>query len=210
MANKRSTASNTDAYQVTLNVPAGTSSVPRALENERPISIEAARRLCCDAGIVPMSEDKQGNVLDIGRKTRVIPPAMHRALRVRDQHTCQFPGCTHTRYLHGHHIKHWAQGGATKLDNLVLLCSHHHHLVHEGGFGCRREGAQVRFCRPDGGHIPKAVPLLTLRALGKTAHDLNGELAHLRLTKDTCLPNYFGDALDYDIALQALVCVSDE
>jgi hypothetical protein len=62
---------------------------------------------------------------------------MRRALGARDG-GCRFPGCTNTRFVDGHHIKHWADGGETSLDNLVLLCRHHHHLVHEGGFGCER------------------------------------------------------------------------
>jgi hypothetical protein len=51
---------------------------------------------------------------------------------------CAFPGCTHNRFLHGHHIQHWLHGGETSLDNLSLLCSHHHHLVHEGGWSVER------------------------------------------------------------------------
>ena len=47
---------------------------------------------------------------------------------------CAFPGCTHTAFLHGHHIEHWLHGGETSLDNLVMLCTFHHHLVHEGGW----------------------------------------------------------------------------
>jgi hypothetical protein len=62
---------------------------------------------------------------------------MRRALRARDK-GCRFPGCTNTRFVDGHHIKHWADGGETSLDNLVLLCRHHHHLVHEGGFACEK------------------------------------------------------------------------
>ena len=72
-------------------------------------------------------------VLDIGRRTRTIPAAIRRALWVRDR-GCRFPGCPHTRFLHGHHIRHWLHGGSTSLDNLVLLCPRHHRMVHEDGF----------------------------------------------------------------------------
>ena len=65
--------------------------------------------------------------------TRAIPSALRRALWVRDR-GCRFPGCLHTRFLHGHHIQHWLHGGPTSLANLVLLCPRHHQLVHEGGF----------------------------------------------------------------------------
>jgi hypothetical protein len=94
----------------------------------------AARRLACDAGLLVVQEDEVGNVLDIGRKTRVIPPAMARALAIRDSGCCQFPGCCESRYTEGHHIKHWADGGETKLDNLVTLCRYHHRELHKGLF----------------------------------------------------------------------------
>ncbi|MBP9087964.1 MAG: HNH endonuclease, partial [Kofleriaceae bacterium] len=74
--------------------------------------------------------------LSIGRKTRTIPAAIKRALRLPGC-TCRFPGCTHRRYVDGHHIEHWANGGKTALSNLMLLCSAHHTLLHEGG--CRVE-----------------------------------------------------------------------
>jgi hypothetical protein len=93
----------------------------------------AARRLACDASLLVVQEDEVGNVLDIGRKTRIIPPAMARALAIRDG-GCQFPGCCETRYTEGHHIKHWADGGETKLDNLVTLCRYHHRDLHKGSF----------------------------------------------------------------------------
>ena len=63
---------------------------------------------------------------------------MRRALLNRDKR-CRFPGCTNTRSVDGHHVRHWADGGETSLDNLVLLCRHHHHLVHEGGFHCGKD-----------------------------------------------------------------------
>jgi hypothetical protein len=91
------------------------------------------------------------------RKTRSIPPSLARALKARDG-GCRFPGCTHTRFTEGHHVKHWANGGETKLGNLVTLCGFHHHLVHEGGFGVHvlDDGAEREafvFARPDGTRI---------------------------------------------------------
>ncbi len=82
---------------------------------------DAARRLACDASLRLVKEDEYGNVLDIGRRSRIISSAMSRALSIRDR-GCQFPGCCESRYVDGHHIKHWADGGETKLDNLVTLC----------------------------------------------------------------------------------------
>jgi WD40-like Beta Propeller Repeat len=89
-------------------------------------------------------------MLDVGRKTRSIPPAIRRALNARDPGCC-FPGCTYQRYLDAHHVEHWADGGETKLKNLVHLCRTHHRLVHEGGIAVKaRAGGGWRFSRPDG------------------------------------------------------------
>ena len=94
------------------------------LEDGTHLSGENLRRLACDAGLVPRRTDAAGSSLDVGRRTRSIAPAIRRALWLRDR-GCRFPGCTHVRFLHGHHIRHWLHGGATRLDNLVLLCSRH-------------------------------------------------------------------------------------
>ena len=94
---------------------------------------DTALRLACDAGLQVVEEDAVGNVLNIGRRSRIIPPAMSRALAIRDG-GCQFPGCCETRFVEGHHIKHWANGGDTKLDNLVTLCRYHHRELHKGRF----------------------------------------------------------------------------
>jgi hypothetical protein len=114
------------------------------LEDGSALAAETARRLACDASVV---RD--------GRKSRTIPPAMHRALRIRDR-GCRFPGCDNHRFVDAHHIRHWARGGATTLDNLVLLCRRHHRAVHEGGYAVDGEG---RFFYPWGGEIPP-VPTL--------------------------------------------------
>ena len=97
------------------------------------IATATARRLCCDAGVVVAHVDAKGVPLSIGRKTRTIPTAINRALHLRDR-TCRFPGCTHSRYVDGHHIEHWANGGKTELANLMLLCSAHHRMLHDGGW----------------------------------------------------------------------------
>ena len=102
-------------------VPAGTFFHPETL-----------RRLACDGGMVTVVENTDGNPLSIGRKSRVIPPPMRRALVARDRH-CQYPGYSHERCVEGHHMVHWAHGGETRLDNLVLLCGHHHRKAHEMG-----------------------------------------------------------------------------
>ena len=98
---------------------------------------ENIRRLACDGGLVTIIENAKGSPLNVGRKTRAIPPATRRALLSRDRH-CQFPGCSQDRYVEGHHVVHWAKGGETRLDNLVLLCNRHHRVVHEFGYRIER------------------------------------------------------------------------
>lgn len=106
------------------------------LENGPTLPVETVRRISCDCSVVGvLMRDQQP--LSIGRKARTIPSAIRRALERRDG-GCTFPGCGATRFVEGHHILHWANGGETSLDNLTLLCSHHHHLLHEGGYCLER------------------------------------------------------------------------
>lgn len=119
------------------------------------VSMETSQRLACDASQVSMRHDADGAVLDVSRRTRTIPSSIRRALAARDT-SCRFPGCT-SRRCDAHHIRDWADGGATCLDNLVLLCRRHHRAVHEGGFGIRRgcDGV-LTFVRPDGAPLEAA------------------------------------------------------
>ena len=126
------------------NVAAGT--LTKTVAAETFLHPETVRRLACDGGLVTVLEDPAGDPLNVGRKTRAIPPSTRRALVSRDR-CCQFPGCSHDRYVEGHHIVHWARGGETTLDNLVLLCSHHHRAVHEMGYRLRRTSDGVELFR---------------------------------------------------------------
>jgi len=103
------------------------------LEDGPVISLETARRLGCDAEVVTQVEH-EGLPVSVGRKRRTVPPTLRRLLEARDGDVCCFPGCERTRHLQAHHRHHWAHGGETSLDNLVLLCFNHHRLVHEGGY----------------------------------------------------------------------------
>lgn len=118
------------------------------------LPVESVRRLCCDGHTVTLVENEDGEPLSVGRKTRAVPAAIMRALRSRDG-GCRFPGCHHKRFVDAHHIEHWISGGETSLDNLMLLCSKHHRLVHEGGFRIDKD-FQDRWCffRPDGIAVP--------------------------------------------------------
>ena len=120
------------------------------------LPIESVRKLCCDSHAVVLTENDQGEPLNIGRKSRIIPKAIQRALHARDHGRCRFPGCGNRRYLHSHHVEHWSNGGETKLGNLMLLCTKHHTLVHEGGFRIERDFRnRWYFLRPDGVAVPE-------------------------------------------------------
>jgi transposase-like protein len=136
-----------DNYQVVVHVD---ESALKGHGGESDLPLETVRRLACDGSVVALLKNHAGEPLSIGRKQRAIPTAMRRALEGRDR-TCRFPGCGHDKWLHGHHIKHWALGGETSLRNLLLLCGHHHRLVHEGGFQIKRASSgEHYFAKPDG------------------------------------------------------------
>jgi hypothetical protein len=110
------------------------------LEDGPVISPETARRLGCDAELQAQLE-RDGLPVSAGRRRRSVPPALRRLLEARDGNSCCFPGCERRRHLQAHHRRHWAHGGETSLENLVLLCFHHHRLVHEGGYTIADDGA---------------------------------------------------------------------
>jgi Domain of unknown function (DUF222)/HNH endonuclease len=114
------------------------------------IAPETARRLACDGRIQIVAEDRNGDALRLGRLTRVPSAPMIRLLRHRDRE-CRFPGCGKRRFTNAHHVRWWSRGGPTDLDNLVLLCSFHHRLVHEGGWTLTLgTNHDVAWFRPDG------------------------------------------------------------
>jgi hypothetical protein len=101
-------------------------------ETGEEISAGALRRLCCDADVIPAVLGSNSEVLDVGRTQRLVTAAIWKALVARDRH-CRFPGCTRPPIMcHAHHVEHWLDGGATSLANLLLLCGHHHRLIHTG------------------------------------------------------------------------------
>jgi len=150
-----------------------------------------------------MRHDPDGRVVEVGARTRTIPPALRRALLHRDR-GCRFPGCG-IRFVQGHHLRHWAQGGPTTLSNLASLCRRHHGAVHEEGYQVERlpDGA-LRFRRPSGLVIPEvpppaavpADPVLALRA----QHEADG--VHLHAW--TAYPGWLGERLDVGWAIAVL------
>ena len=149
--NGETAACTSDNYQVTVHVDR---SALATGDGRSSLPIESVKRLCCDGDAIVIVENEDGEPLSVGRKTRTVPMAIKRALQSRDK-GCVFSGCHHTRFVDAHHIRHWSAGGETNLDNLMLLCSRHHRLVHEGGFRIERD-YQDRwfFKRPDGRAVP--------------------------------------------------------
>jgi hypothetical protein len=191
------------------------------LEDGTLLSGEAFRRVSCDGGLVPAVVNSQpadqpsessgaaaGAVLGVGRQSRAIPAALRRALWLRDDGCC-FPGCANRRFIHGHHIRHWANGGETSLQNLALLCSFHHGLVHEGGFRAQRDprSGALEWFDPRGRPIPN-VPLPchagdqapSLLALGE-----RGVALPLDANVNAC--GWDGSPVDYESVFDTLVCV---
>ena len=208
LAGNAGTGNGGERFQVMLHVDqdplAPDGALAGTLDDGTRVSAEAFRRVACDCGLVPVGHDKTGTTMSIGRRSRSIPPAIRRALFLRDR-GCAFPGCTHNRFLHGHHIQHWLHGGETSLDNLSLLCSHHHHLVHEGGWSVERTAdGDLCFRAPDGGALP-AVPA---RQASEDALVFLHEWAKdrgLDIGADTNMPLWDGTRPDYDWAVAALV-----
>ncbi len=119
---------------------------------------ETARMLCCDA-VVETVISNENVTVGIGRRNRAIPAWLRRLVVYRDEGRCQFPGCRNTHWLQIHHIEHWALGGKTDLDNLILLCGYHHRFIHQKGWhitGNPNDG--VTFRKPDWTPYPRARP----------------------------------------------------
>ena len=131
---------NHSRYEVVLHIDRNelaAASHPRYyLERGTAVTQETGRRIACDAQVSQLIEDAHGMLLKLGRKQRIVPPLLLKALKRRDKR-CRFPGCSHVRYLAAHHIKHWIDGGETDANNLVMLCSRHHALLHDGRYSIR-------------------------------------------------------------------------
>ena len=183
--------------------PAGPPPEPPRIEHGPHVSAETARRLACDASVVVMTHDREGNVLDVGRKRRTPPPALRRALDHRDR-GCRFPGCRN-RFCESHHVQHWTRGGETKLGNLLLFCRRHHRCFHEGGWTMELgEAGEARVYRPDGSLMPAvpeppAPPAEPARALAARHEELG-----VAIDAWTATPAWEGDRLDTDWALFTL------
>jgi hypothetical protein len=206
-----------DRYQVVVHVEqadadglgtgdcAGAEQSAMELDDPIGVSAETSRRLACDASKVVMTHAADGAVLDVGRKTRTIPPALRRALTARGRR-CRFPGCE-SKLCDAHHVQHWADGGPTRLDNLVLLCRRHHRAVHEEGFTVEllsvTDGG-ARFFRPDGRPLPDVPPAPTWAGTALAATNMRLKTAGLTIDPDSATPDWRGERLDLNWAIRVL------
>src|SRR5881396_2387593 len=197
-----------ERYQVVVHVDAPVLADPDApgqsvLEDGTHVCAETSRRLACDASRVVMRHAPDGQVVEVGARTRSIPPALRRVLHHRDR-GCRFPGCG-LPFGQGHHIRHWAQGGPTTLSNLALLCRRHHRAVHEEGYQMERglDGA-LTFRGPNGWSIPdvpdpRVLPRDPMEVL-QEANIADG----LNLNSHTMTPDWLGERLDVGWAVDVL------
>jgi hypothetical protein len=167
------------------------------LDDGTRVSAETFRRVSCDSALVGVTTGTGGRVLDVGRKTRAVPVAIRRALWSRDR-GCRFPMCSNRRFVQAHHVEHWVHGGSTSLDNLVLLCSFHHRLLHQGGFkiSVGADGAARFFASGDGdiAFVPATPPVPSAPPTAVVDPDIN-------------LCGWDGEPVDYHEVVDAM-CVA--
>jgi hypothetical protein len=186
-------------------VPAETPPAPRVpghpadpgrchVQDGPAISVSTAQMIGCTAALTWLLHDRDGTALDAGRKRRYATTAQRRAARDRDKCRCRFPGCE-ARRTDLHHIRHWANGGRTSLENLLSLCPYHHMLVHDRGYLiAARPGGTYAFYQPDGTPLPDCPPLPDPEGSIGDWHDAE-------ITPDTIIPLWYGERLDLDFAI---------
>ena len=193
-------------YQVVVHVEAAVLANADApgqsvLEGGARVPAGTSQRLACDASRVVMRHDADGRITEVGARTRTIPPALRRALQHRDK-GCRFPGCG-LSFGQGHHIKHWAHGGPTKLSNLAMLCRRHHRAVHEEGFQVERHAnGELVFRQPDG-RVLSDVPA-TPAVQGSPCEALQAQHEALNINARTSIPGWQGERLDVGYAISVL------
>jgi hypothetical protein len=207
-------ADNADVYQVVIHAGAEaiTADEPEDVSAEtRPpishpaylgrchveagpaISPQALRVIACNATITSMVHDADGTVIAVGDKTRKPSGKLRRAVRERDRYRCRFPGCE-SRRIDIHHIVYWANGGKTRLENLICLCKRHHHLVHEKDLIIAAVPSGFDFHTKDG------TPLRASPPLPPPGGDITN-CHNAAITPTTIVPPNSGERLDLHMAI---------
>jgi hypothetical protein len=187
----------TDRHQIVVHVAAETLRDRKAgcceLEDGPSMAAETARRFSCDASVIALIENDDGEPLNVGRKTRTISAPLRRLLQARDK-GCRFPGCANSCYIDAHHIEHWANGGETRPSNLVSLCRFHHRAVHEGGIRIERlDDGALRFVKANGDAID------SLAGFKQPPGDW------MQLPPSSAASSWRGDRMDRGLALEVLL-----
>jgi Domain of unknown function (DUF222)/HNH endonuclease len=197
-----------ERYQVVVHVDAAVLADADAegqsvLEGEARVPAGTSQRLACDASRVVMRHDAEGRIIEVGARTRTIPPALRRALHHRDK-GCRFPGCGRP-FGEGHHIRHWANGGPTTLSNLAMLCRRHHRAVHEEGYQLKRQAdGDLCFRRPDGRVLPDVPAPAAVPANPTETLKAQNDGAGIRINAQTSMPAWQGERLDVGSAISVL------
>ena len=183
--------SNTDRPGLIVHVSAETlfDDKPGLSETEHGtfLTADEIRRISCDANLTRVVFGPDSQPLDVGRTKRLVTPALRIAVMARDLH-CVFPGCDRpASWCDVHHLIPWSEGGPTSLDNLVLLCRHHHTLVHEGGWRIEGKPGDLDFYRPDGSQLgveppprPGPTPYLDPRPKPPPGFDLKAAIQQIQ------------------------------
>ena len=194
------------------------------------VSAETCRRLACDAPVLEVRDagscshagheghgyelngkgcgrEDKGCKLHLGRSRRRAGAPLERAVRVRDQGVCQFPGCESRGFLHLHHVEHWADGGPTELENLTLLCSRCHRAVHEGGFTVEKvDSGALCFYSPAGVLLQRQPEPVLLEDRPVEALVAEHEALALPITAEAGRPGWDGiSSVDYAGAVDWLL-----
>jgi Domain of unknown function (DUF222)/HNH endonuclease len=197
-----------ERYQVVVHVDAQVLADADApgqsvLEGGARVPAGTSQRLACDASRVVMRYDGDGRITEVGARTRTIPPALRRALQHRDK-GCRFPGCG-LPFGQGHHIRHWAHGGPTKLSNLTMLCRRHHRAVHEEGYQVERQpDGELCFRRPDGRLLPDVPPPAAVPANPIDTVRVQNDARGVQINARTSTPSWQGEHLDVGWAISVL------
>ncbi len=148
-------SSPADIYQVVVHVDEIALCDPAEqgeTNTQSDLPINNIKKLLCDSSLLVVLDDSDGNPLNLGRKKRVVSTPLRRALISRDK-SCRYPGCTHKKWLEAHHVTHWINGGETKIDNLLLLCSRHHDLLHDGTISLHTNSSGEMYFKTKAGRV---------------------------------------------------------
>ncbi len=217
---------SSDAWQVFVHVNANDAHPDNRIngahttymDDRRCVAPHVARQLACDASRRTVLENERGEVLNIGRRSRIVPWRIAHALRLRDG-GCRFPGCNQHRWTDAHHIRHWADGGETSLENLITLCRYHHRALHRDEFRIERDaGGEPTFVDARHRPIPPAIhPQFAeergaagAAAAGATAGDRVEQLQAehrergVEIDESTAVTRWAGERMDYSTAVEWL------